>query len=141
MLSILPDLIERMPKGCNECPFAYYDEHNGAAFFCGLSRFTIDKQRKQKVRHKGCGLFDPDYSEDDQEQPKKDPVLDDRPKTNQDIANDIISRAKELATSLREGDYEELEELENIEVDFDEVTEQEEDEQDGEYGDDTTEEI
>ena len=107
MISILPDLIEKMPKGCHECPFAYYDEHNGASFFCGLSRFTIDKQRKQNVRHKGCGLFDQDYSDDEQDTHKDEPTQDDRPKTNQDIANDIVSRAKEFASTLREDDIDE----------------------------------
>ena len=106
MININPDIIERLPKGCHDCPFSYYDEHNGATFYCGISRWSVSKQRKQKVRHRGCGLIDPDYTEDEQEKEKLRKEHLQKEKTNQDVANEIVEKAKKYAMTLREGnDY------------------------------------
>lgn len=61
MICIHSDVIEVIPKSCEVCPLAFYDAHaNG--FFCGISRFDVEKYRKKHKKHPGCMIYDPDVA-------------------------------------------------------------------------------
>ena len=101
MICIHPDVIEKMPRSCADCPFAYFDEVNNASYYCGISRFSVNKQRKQKARHKGCAIYDPDPDSENTENEKdkrgKKVV---KEETANDVARGIINKAKEISDSL-----------------------------------------
>lgn len=61
MICIHPDVIESIPNSCESCPLAFYDSHNGS-FFCGISRYDVEKYRKKKKKHPGCMIYDPDVA-------------------------------------------------------------------------------
>lgn len=122
MICIHPDVIEKMPRSCVDCPFAYFDEVNNASYYCGISRFSVNKQRKQKTRHKGCAIYDPDpdseNTENEKDKREKKVV---KEKTSNDVARGIINKAKEISDSLVCYDDVELEDfdlwMEDVDVD------------------------
>jgi len=121
MICIQPDVIEKMPNNCADCVFSYYDEAHGDSFYCGISRFTVNKERKNKIRHKGCGIFDPDYGiEDDQEiEDEKGNEEDKKPKER--TYEDIVEKAKVIRDSLNDHGLSDKEFDEDIGMDIDDV--------------------
>lgn len=123
MICIHPDVIEKMPRSCNDCPFAYFDEVNNASYYCGISRFSINKQHKQKTRHKGCAIYnpDPDSENTENEKDKREKKVVIKEETPNDVAKGIINKAKEISDSLIYHDDVDDVELEDFDLGMEDI--------------------
>ena len=88
MIYIHPDVIEKLPRNCGDCPLAFYDDHY-SNFFCGISRFHVDDFRKGKKRHHGCMIFDTDRSAAESKE-EKDVADVEEPENNAEEINEEL---------------------------------------------------
>ena len=101
MICIDPDVIEKMPNGCDDCPLAFYDAQL-MGFFCGITRFDVESARKKHKKHRGCKIFDGNIYEEVEEtdaNPKSDDNVTDLAEevVEEEIDVEILEEEVELA--------------------------------------------